>query len=130
MSWIKLTDRAPNPDEHPRVLIYTQDFDFNGEQFFDVNANWLNECYFEKESDQPEVCSSASHWMPLPVPGVELKDNHVLTTIENALKMGHKFVVCIEAENPKCSITISNGYDGNIETARALEKFARSQRKR
>jgi len=24
MEWIKLTDRMPNPDEHDRVLIYTE----------------------------------------------------------------------------------------------------------
>lgn len=30
--WIELTDRMPNPDEHSRVLIYTEDYAFNGEQ--------------------------------------------------------------------------------------------------
>lgn len=59
----------------------------------------------------------------------EHENNHVLTVLENAINMGHKFVVCIEAENPKCSIAISHGYEGNVETARALERFARSQRK-
>lgn len=38
MQWIKLTDRMPNPDEHGRVLIYTEGYDFNGEQVFDVKT--------------------------------------------------------------------------------------------
>jgi hypothetical protein len=41
MQWIKLTDRMPNPDEHERVLIYTEGSDFNGEQVFDVKAETL-----------------------------------------------------------------------------------------
>lgn len=32
VSWIKMTDRMPNPDEHSRVLVYTDGVDFNGEQ--------------------------------------------------------------------------------------------------
>jgi hypothetical protein len=27
MQWIKLTDRMPNPDEHGRVLSYTEGYD-------------------------------------------------------------------------------------------------------
>lgn len=66
MQWIKLTDRMPNPDEHSRVLIYTEGYDFNGEQVFDVKAEALNECFYADPDDQPEVCRVASHWMPHP----------------------------------------------------------------
>ena len=62
MEWIKLTDRMPNPDEHGRVLIYTEGYDFNGEQVFDVKAETLNECFYADPEDQPEVCRHASHW--------------------------------------------------------------------
>ncbi len=64
MQWIKLTERMPNPDEHGRVLIYTEGYDFNGEQVFDVKAETLNECSYADPDDQPEVCKVASHWMP------------------------------------------------------------------
>lgn len=63
---VSMAVRMPDPAEHPRVLIYTEGVDFNGEQFFDVDAESLNECRFESPDDQPEVCRHASHWMPLP----------------------------------------------------------------
>lgn len=66
MQWIKLTDRMPNPDEHGRMLIYTEGHDFNGEQVFDVQAETLNECFYADPEDQPEECKVASHWMPHP----------------------------------------------------------------
>nr|WP_067512531.1 DUF551 domain-containing protein [uncultured Acidovorax sp.] len=66
MEWIKLTDRMPNPDEHGRVLIYTEGYDFNGEQVFDVKAETLNECFYADPEDQPEVCRHASHWTAHP----------------------------------------------------------------
>ena len=66
MEWIKLTDRMPNPDEHDRVLIYTEGYDFNGEQVFDVKAETLNECFYADPEDQPEVCKHASHWAAHP----------------------------------------------------------------
>lgn len=62
MEWIKLTDRMPNPDEHDRVLIYTEGSDFNGERVFDVKAETLNECFYTDPEDQPEVCKHATHW--------------------------------------------------------------------
>lgn len=68
MEWIKLSDKMPHPDEHSRVLIYTEGYDFNGEQVFDVEAEALNECFYANPCDQPEVCQVASHWMPLPLP--------------------------------------------------------------
>lgn len=66
MNWTKLTDLLPDPEEHDRVLIYTEDFDFAGAQYFDVRAVDLNECSFEYELDQPEECRCASHWSPRP----------------------------------------------------------------
>jgi hypothetical protein len=62
MQWIKLTDRMPNLDEHGRVLVYTEGYDFNGEQVFDVKAETLNECFYADPDDQPEVCKVATHW--------------------------------------------------------------------
>ena len=67
--WNKLTDRMPNPDEHDRVLIYTEGCDFNGEQVFDVKAETLNECFYADPDAQPEVCRLASHWAPHPAYG-------------------------------------------------------------
>ena len=52
MQWHKLTDRMPNPEEHDRVLIYTQNVDFSGEQFFDVQTETLNECIYKDPEDQ------------------------------------------------------------------------------
>lgn len=68
MKWTKLTDQLPCGSEHTRVLIFTEGYDFNGEQFFDVETSSLNEnsCI---EGTQPEACRKASHWSPLPDPG-------------------------------------------------------------
>lgn len=66
MQWHKLTDRMPNPEEHDRVLIYTQNVDFSGEQFFDVQTETLNECIYKDPEDQPEVCRHATHWAARP----------------------------------------------------------------
>ena len=56
----------PNPDKHDRVLIYTEGYDFGGEQVFDVKAEALNECRYIDPDEQPETCKAASHWMPHP----------------------------------------------------------------
>lgn len=64
MSWTPLSDRMPNPDEHKRVLIFTQGVDFSGQQFFDVETDSLNECRYATPEDQPEVCKFATHWAP------------------------------------------------------------------
>lgn len=64
--WIALSDRMPDPDEHWRVLVYTEGYDFGGEQVFDVESEKLNENWYIDPSDQPEVCRVASHWAPYP----------------------------------------------------------------
>lgn len=64
--WRRLTDSLPDADRYPRVLIYTEGVDFNGEQFFDVSADSLNENSYESPDDQPEVCRAATHWMVRP----------------------------------------------------------------
>lgn len=64
--WVSLAERMPNPDEHDRVLIYTEGYDFGGEQVFDVKAEALNECRYIDPDEQPETCKAASHWMPHP----------------------------------------------------------------
>jgi hypothetical protein len=66
MNFIKLTERKPDPDQHPRVLIFTKGVDFNGEQFFDVKTETLHESYYEFPDEQPEVCQNATHWAPRP----------------------------------------------------------------
>ena len=64
--WVSLAERMPNPDKHDRVLIYTEGYDFGGEQVFDVKAEALNECRYSDPDEQPETCKAASHWMPHP----------------------------------------------------------------
>ncbi len=66
MNWISLAKRMPDPDEHVRVLIYTQGSDFNGEQVFDVRTDTLNECFYARDDDQPEICKRATHWAERP----------------------------------------------------------------
>jgi hypothetical protein len=66
MHWTDLANRMPRPDEHERVLIYTEGHDFNGEQVFDVRAETLNECFYADQDEQPDVCKLASHWAPHP----------------------------------------------------------------
>ena len=68
--WTELTEEMPNPEIHPRVLIYTGGYDFGGVQVFDVKADWLNESYFEDEESQPETCRVATHWAPLNLPSL------------------------------------------------------------
>lgn len=63
----KLTDQMPDPEQYPRVIIYTEGTDFAGEQFFDVKAEDLNENAFEDVGGQPEVCRAATHWAPRPL---------------------------------------------------------------
>lgn len=68
--WVPVSVRLPDPDEYPRVLIYTEGSDFQGEQFFDVKANQLDQSNYEAPEDMPEVCQHATHWTPRPaVPG-------------------------------------------------------------
>lgn len=64
MKWFKLTDRLPPYDDSLRVLIYTAEHDFNGEQFFDVRATDL----YSRPDDDPrsEVCDFATHWSERP----------------------------------------------------------------
>ena len=67
-AWTKLCDNMPIPEVYSRVLIFTDGYDFSGEQVFDVATDSLNECYYHDPADQPEICRLASHWMPIPVP--------------------------------------------------------------
>ena len=64
VAWHKLTDQCPRfADDNRRVVIYTQDDDFGGVQFFEVNADHLCEASFQDEADQPEECRLATHWI-------------------------------------------------------------------
>lgn len=60
---IPLTERMPDPDKHHRVVVYTEGVDFAGQQFFDVEAESLNENRYADPADQPEVCRYATHWI-------------------------------------------------------------------
>lgn len=86
--WTSVHDRMPDPDEHPRVLIYTEGTDFAGEQFFDVKTDTLNENYYEDPADQPEVCAAATHWMPLPVPNEHGQDCWCKPALDSVEKNG------------------------------------------
>ncbi len=66
MNFIRLTDHMPDPDQFPRVLIYTEGVDFDGEQFFDVKTEDLENACFGTSSHQSEVCAFATHWAPRP----------------------------------------------------------------
>jgi hypothetical protein len=64
---LPLSAGLPSPDEHDRVLVYTEGSDFAGEQYFDIKTEEL----WELDSDQKkEVAEHATHWMPLPHPGI------------------------------------------------------------
>lgn len=65
LQFTSVHERLPEFCAGKRVLIYTDGYDFNGEQFFDVPADSLNESSFEHEEDQPEICRRASHWIYL-----------------------------------------------------------------
>ncbi len=65
-AWTSVEDRLPDPALHARVLIFTDGYDFAGEQYFDVKAESLNEHSFGDPDDQPEPYCKATHWMPLP----------------------------------------------------------------
>lgn len=57
VEWYALSKTPPNPEEHHRVLIYTEGVDFDGAQVFDVRTDWLYE-----DLDQREVLRHATHW--------------------------------------------------------------------
>ena len=65
-AWIKLSDRKPNPDQHSRVLIYTEGFSFNGKQVFDVEVVALNKCISICADDPLEIYRRATHWTTHP----------------------------------------------------------------
>lgn len=68
MEMTKVADHLPDPTEYPRVIIYTEGYDFAGQQFFDVTATSLDESSYDDPADQPEECRQATHWMPRPFP--------------------------------------------------------------
>ncbi len=65
-NWAPLAGGLPDPDQYPRVLIFTDGTDFAGEQVFDVKAENLDPRMFGDEEEQPEVCRAATHWAPRP----------------------------------------------------------------
>lgn len=77
--WIAFANQFPDPEQHSRVLIYTEGADFAGEQVFDVPTENLNPAMFP-DGDQPEVCTAATHWMPRPsCVGVARHQEHAAT---------------------------------------------------
>lgn len=65
---ISLEKMLPIFGNGERVIIFTQNHNFSGEQYFDVEADALNDAFYEHQEDMPEVCQFATHWMPLPAP--------------------------------------------------------------
>lgn len=64
-----LSAGLPPPEDYDRVLVYTDGVDFNGDQYFDINTEYL----WESDPDmRTEVADAATHWMPLPRPGSSL----------------------------------------------------------
>lgn len=58
-----LSEGLPSPDDHHRVLVFTDGVDFRGEQFFDIKTEDL----WEPEQDsRTEIVEAATHWMELP----------------------------------------------------------------
>ena len=68
--WHKCTDRLPPYEEDLRVLIFTQNYDFDGEQFFDVKATDLYD--IDGIEYNSEIAENASHWTYLPFPDFKL----------------------------------------------------------
>lgn len=66
MTWNIIGSAPPKPEEHDRVLIYTEGVDFNGVQVFDVKTENLHAHNFEDPDDQPEECRMATHWAVRP----------------------------------------------------------------
>lgn len=60
-----LSAGLPSPEEHDRVLVYTEGVDFAGEQYFDIRADEFDLPLEERR----EVVQAATHWMPRPHPG-------------------------------------------------------------
>ncbi|NEX60161.1 DUF551 domain-containing protein [Noviherbaspirillum galbum] len=67
-----LKDRVPDPQTVDRVLVYTEGSDFRGEQFFDIKTEELLGDVDPESGElvQSEVAAAATHWMPLPLPGL------------------------------------------------------------
>jgi hypothetical protein len=70
---VSVKDRLPDPqNEDKRVLVYTEDTSFAGEQYFDIKASDL---YGDVDPEsqkltRSEVAEAATHWMELPHPAV------------------------------------------------------------
>ena len=65
LGWVSVHDHCPAMDTGERVLIYTEGYDFQGEQFFDVKAD----DFYGDDDDLKEIIKCASHWRPLDYPG-------------------------------------------------------------
>lgn len=63
-----LKNSTPDLIEHPRVLIYTENDNFSGQQFFDIDSSYL----YQSKEDMSEICRVATHWMPLPSKGAHV----------------------------------------------------------
>ncbi len=64
--WRRIDEELPNPDIEEWVVVYTEDADIGGRQFFVLHAS-------ELQQDSPSGGASAeaeaaTHWMPLPFP--------------------------------------------------------------
>lgn len=78
LGWISVHDHCPAMDTGERVLIYTEGYDFQGEQFFDVKAD----DFYGDEDDLKEIIKCASHWRPLDYPGTSATAQQFVARIE------------------------------------------------
>jgi len=70
---LPLSAGLPSPDDHNRILVYTDGVDFAGQQYFDIKADDLWE---PAPEDRNEIVEAATHWMPLPRPGHAIAASH------------------------------------------------------
>jgi hypothetical protein len=63
-NWFKISECLPNIEKYQRVLIYTEGYEFDGVQYFDVESWTLYKHEYQHPDDQPEECQLATHWTP------------------------------------------------------------------
>lgn len=63
--WRCIDEERPNPDYEEWVVVYREDGDVEGCQFFVVHASQLQQ---DRPSGASAETEAATHWMPLPFP--------------------------------------------------------------
>lgn len=103
LAWTSVNDRLPPLGTGERVLIYTEGADFAGEQFFDIKADDLYPDPDGEQDARTEVAAAATHWMPLPLPGLAILAQAApsagAVTEETALETALKIMANLEDRN-------------------------------